>query len=111
VTVSTVTQPVELHEDLERLALAGEGWTVLLRRLALATSRPARLIGVHGGVLATSRDGDGPALSLPASGHPAPAGTEGVLGDRAVTPLSCTALHVALAALDVLRAQEDAGRG
>jgi PucR C-terminal helix-turn-helix domain/GGDEF-like domain len=77
--VSTVTQTVELHDDLERLALAGEGWTVLLRRLAVATGRPTRLIGVHGGVLATSRDGDGPALSRPASGHPAPAGTDGGL--------------------------------
>jgi hypothetical protein len=80
--VSTVIHCVELHEDLERLALAGEGWTVLLRRLAGAAGRPARLIGVHGGVLATSRDGDGPALSQPASGCPASAGTDGGLDGR-----------------------------
>ena len=33
------------------------------------------------------------------------------LGDRVVTSVSCTALHVAVAALDVLRAQEEASRG
>jgi PucR C-terminal helix-turn-helix domain/GGDEF-like domain len=82
--MSTVIHSVELHEDLERLALAGEGWTVLLRRLAAATGRPTRLIGVHGGVLATSRDGDGPALSRPASGVPAPAGTDGGLDGAAL---------------------------
>lgn len=75
----TVTPSVELHEELERRALAGEGWTALLRRLAVATGRATRLIGVHGGVLATSRDGDGPAVSVPASGHPASAGTAGGL--------------------------------
>jgi hypothetical protein len=77
--MTTATHPLELREDLERLALAGEGWPVLLRRLAAATGRPTRLVGVHGGVLATSWGGDGPALSRPASGHPAPAGTEGGL--------------------------------
>jgi hypothetical protein len=77
--VSTVTPSIERHEDLERLALAGDGWTPLLRRLAVATGRPTRLVGVHGGVLATSRDGDGPALSRPASGRPAAATTDGGL--------------------------------
>jgi hypothetical protein len=82
--MTTATQPVELREDLERLALAGEGWPVLLRRLAAATGRPTRLVGVHGGVLATSWSGDGPALSRPASGHPAPAGTDGGLDGAAL---------------------------
>jgi hypothetical protein len=77
--VSTAVQPVELHEDLERLALAGEGWAVLLRRLSAATDRRTRLIGVHGGVLATSWAGDGPAVSVPASGRSASADTDGGL--------------------------------
>ncbi len=82
--MTTATHPVELREDLERLALAGEGWTALLRRLAAATGRPSRLVSVHGGVLATSWSGDGPALSHPASGQPASAGTEGGLDGAAL---------------------------
>jgi sugar diacid utilization regulator len=34
-----------------------------------------------------------------------------LLGDAVVSPTSCTALHVALAAIDVLRAQQDGERG
>jgi hypothetical protein len=82
--MSTATQLLGLREDLERLALAGEGWTVLLRRLAAATGRPTRLIGVHGGVLATSWGGDGPAVSQPASGRAASATTDGGLDGAAL---------------------------
>jgi hypothetical protein len=44
----------KLGEELAELALAGKGWTELLARLADVTGREARLIGVHGGVLAAA---------------------------------------------------------
>ena len=66
-----------LRDELEQLALSGEGFAALLRRLAGATGRVARLVAVHGGLLATSEAGvASPALSLPASGVPASRSTE-----------------------------------
>jgi hypothetical protein len=44
----------KLGEELAELALAGKGWPELLSRLATAAGREARLIGVHGGVLAAA---------------------------------------------------------
>jgi DNA-binding PucR family transcriptional regulator len=62
----------QLREELEQLALSGEGFAALLRRLSVATGRVVRLIAVHGGLLATSEDGVAPpAASQPASGVPA----------------------------------------
>lgn len=61
-----------LRDELEQLALAGEGYPALLRRLSEATGRRARLVAVHGGLLATSEPGvASPAVSQPASGVPA----------------------------------------
>jgi hypothetical protein len=61
-----------LREELEQLALSGDGYDALLRRLADVTGRVVRLIAVHGGLLATSEPGvAAPAASTPASGVPA----------------------------------------
>src|SRR5262245_59134321 len=62
----------DVRRDLEQLALSGEGYDGLLRRIAEETGRVVRLIAVHGGLLATSEDGVAPpAASEPASGIPA----------------------------------------
>jgi hypothetical protein len=46
-----------LADELSELALAGQGWAQLLEHLAAGARREARLIGVHGGVVAASPDG------------------------------------------------------
>jgi PucR C-terminal helix-turn-helix domain/GGDEF-like domain len=62
----------DVKRDLEQLALSGEGYGALLRRISDETGRIVRLIAVHGGLLATSEDGVAlPAASEPASGSPA----------------------------------------
>ena len=62
----------DVRRDLEHLALSGEGYGALLRRIATEAGRVVRLIAVHGGLLATSEDGvAAPAASEPASGIPA----------------------------------------
>src|SRR5204863_744041 len=62
----------DVRRDLEHLALSGEGYGALLRRIATEAGRVVRLIAVHGGLLATSEDGvTAPAASEPASGIPA----------------------------------------
>lgn len=45
------------------MALAGKGWPAMIAHLADATDRAARLVGVHGGVLASS---DGSDAGMPA---------------------------------------------
>ena len=50
--------PAELGRELNDLALAGEGWTAIVGAFADAVGRPARVIGVHGGVLASSDGSD-----------------------------------------------------
>ncbi|WP_329018328.1 PucR family transcriptional regulator [Streptomyces sp. NBC_00690] len=45
------------ERKLNNLALSGDGWLVVLRAIAQQTGRPARLVGVHGGVLAATDDG------------------------------------------------------
>lgn len=81
----------ELRAELEDIALAGEGFVAILRRLASATGRTARLVAVHGGLLATSEAEIAPlAASLPASGVPASASTD--------AGLDAASAHIALAA-------------
>lgn len=86
-----------LREELEQLALAGEGYDTLLRRLAAALGRTVRLLAVHGGLLATSEDRDElpPAASVPASGVPA--------SDSAAGGLVPSAARAALACEDISR--------
>jgi hypothetical protein len=43
-----------LYEELADLALSGRGWSTILDRLTQASGRAARLIGVHGGILASA---------------------------------------------------------
>ncbi|GCD96566.1 PucR family transcriptional regulator [Embleya hyalina] len=45
------------ERELNVLALSGDGWLAILRALARRTGRTARLVGVHGGVLAATDDG------------------------------------------------------
>lgn len=45
------------ERKLNGLALSGDGWPAVLRAIAQHTGRPARLVGVHGGVLAATDDG------------------------------------------------------
>jgi hypothetical protein len=90
----------QLREELEHLALSGEGFEALLRRLSDATGRVVRLIAVHGGLLATSEDGVAPpAASRPASGVPAsdslargldPLATREALADERAKPVETT---------------------
>lgn len=89
-----------LHDRLEELALSGEGFEALLRHLAGASQRVARLVAVAGGLLATSEDGVAPpAASVPASGVPAseslargvdPAVARNAFRDDAPTTVACT---------------------
>ncbi len=51
------SEVAHLADELAELALAGQGWPELLARLADATSRETRLVGVHGGVVAAAPDG------------------------------------------------------
>jgi hypothetical protein len=91
-----VVDAAHLRHELEQAALAGEGFTALLQHLAARTGRRARLVAVHGGLLATSEsDVDAPAASTPASGVPASASTDG--------GLDTAAARVALATDDVTR--------
>jgi hypothetical protein len=48
-----VTTP-PVYEELAELALAGRGWPAILARLAAVAGTSARLIGVHGGILAAA---------------------------------------------------------
>ena len=67
----------KLRAELEDIALAGEGFHAILRRVAVATGGTVRLVAVHGGLLATSDDAVAPpAASVPASGVPASASTD-----------------------------------
>lgn len=43
-----------IADELAELALAGQGWPELLVHLAIAAGREARLVGVHGGVVASA---------------------------------------------------------
>ncbi|GIU86078.1 MAG: hypothetical protein KatS3mg009_0593 [Acidimicrobiia bacterium] len=75
-----MTDPARLRNELEEIALAGDGYGAILARLASETGRTARLVAVHGGLLATSEpDVPVPAASAPASGVPASASTAGGL--------------------------------
>lgn len=47
---------LEFERELNDLALGGEGWGVILNRLAAQTGRECRLIGVHGGVFHATDD-------------------------------------------------------
>jgi hypothetical protein len=69
-----------VRAELERAALAAEGFDGLLRRLAAAAGRPAWLVAVHGGVLAALPGTAKPlAASIPASGVAASDSVEGGL--------------------------------
>ena len=43
-----------IADELAELALAGQGWPELLIHLSIAAGREARLVGVHGGVVASA---------------------------------------------------------
>jgi hypothetical protein len=74
------TDPAGLRRELEAIALAGEGFHPILERVARESGTTARLVAVHGGLLATSDTGVAPpAASVPASGVPASASTDGGL--------------------------------
>jgi PucR C-terminal helix-turn-helix domain/GGDEF-like domain len=80
-TMPRVEPSVEqIRVELERAALAAEGFDGLLRRLVAANGRPAWLVAVHGGVLAALSDTAQPlAASTPASGVAASDSIEGGL--------------------------------
>lgn len=67
-----------LSDELADLALSGRGWQELLARLREATGRDARLLGVHGQVMASAPDGargavdPGTVAHLGDIGEPAP---------------------------------------
>ena len=70
----------EVQAELERAALAAEGFDGLLRRLVVASGRPTWLVAVHGGVLAALPGTVRPlAASTPASGVAASDSVEGGL--------------------------------
>lgn len=50
----------DFERELNELALAGEGWLAVLRRLSKRTGLTCRLMGVHGAVLAATDGGDEP---------------------------------------------------
>jgi hypothetical protein len=52
-----------LADELTEAALAGQGWPELLARLAAGAGRQARLVGVHGGIVAAAPD-DGSAQGV-----------------------------------------------
>lgn len=89
-----------MRSELEQLALDGQGYERILRRLAEVTGRMARLVAVHGGLLATSESSvSTPAASAPASGVPAsastdrglePADAQHVLASDTITRVTCT---------------------
>ena len=67
--VEPVVDVEHVRRELERAALAAEGFDGLLRRLTDASGRPAWLVAVHGGVLAALPGAVQPlAASTPASG-------------------------------------------
>lgn len=47
--------PHQLESELIELALSGQGWTVMLDRLAAMVGQPVALLGVHGETVARSR--------------------------------------------------------
>src|SRR5262245_60266796 len=70
----------EFRAELERAALAAEGFDGLLRRLGAGAGRPVWLVAVHGGVLAALPGTAEPlAASTPASGVVASDSVEGGL--------------------------------
>src|SRR5262245_11722393 len=52
--VSPAATPEEFERELTRLTLSGEGWPLILRRLAAHTGHAAWLFDVHGELLASS---------------------------------------------------------
>jgi PucR C-terminal helix-turn-helix domain/GGDEF-like domain len=76
--VESAVDVEQTRKELERAALAAEGFDGLLRRLVVANGRPAWLVAVHGGVLAALSDTAQPlAASTPASGVAASDSVEG----------------------------------
>ncbi|WP_405143010.1 helix-turn-helix domain-containing protein [Sphaerisporangium sp. NBC_01403] len=55
---STSASVEEFASALNDLALGGDGWRSILRRIADETGRAARLVGVHGGVFHATDGGD-----------------------------------------------------
>jgi len=86
-----------LTDRLCRDALEGVGWGDLLVVLAAELGQEVRLVAVHGGLLSGSRAGAGPAMSRPASGHPASAETIGGLD-----PATVSEVHEAGRAMSVI---------
>ena len=100
-------------EPLCRLALEGAGWEDLLAELATVLGLDVNLVAVHGGLLAGSAIGRGPAQSRPASGHPASAETEGGLDAATVREIQATGRATSVtdpAGRNVLAAPVSAGR-
>jgi PucR C-terminal helix-turn-helix domain/GGDEF-like domain len=78
--VESTADVEQIRIELERAALAAEGFDGLLRRLVAAAGRPAWLVAVHGGVLAALPGAAEPlAASTPASGIAASDSVEGGL--------------------------------
>lgn len=72
--------------ELSEMALAGQGWPELLARLAAAAGREARLVGVHGGILAASH------ARATAGGSAGVDGVDGVDGVEGVEPSTVASL-------------------